>query len=542
VAGGLGCFDEKQSDFVRNSRRSNFVELVRKLRQREEDNNPVRVGIIGCGQMGSGLAHATSCIAGMRVVAIADIDSERAIRTFLELRRRHGQDARATDLRRHGQDARATDHGQDARATGHGQDDRATDLRRHGQEARAGSPCYKRDDVVLTENAGKAQDALNAGKVVVTADAQLLTGLEGIEANVEATGVPDVGAFVAWSSIKNNKPIVMLNVETDVTVGAYLNHLARKAGSIYTVASGDEPGVCKMLYEQAVLMGFEVVCLGKGKNNPINHYMTPEMCAEEAASKRMNPKMLTSFIDGTKTMVEMAAVSNATGLLPDVPGMHGPEVEINELAKTFIPKADGGILNVARPSWPCLHGLEARATCRGAVDYSTGAVAPGVFAIVYSGDKRMRWDMKLITKAEGPYYLHYRPYHLCDLETPQSVAEAVLLGEVTIASEKMNSEVVAVAKRNIRAGEKVKGIGSADIYGIIYTYKEARAKKAIPIGIADKGTVKKNIPKGGGLTKDNFAPDTTTFVYRLRKEQDAFCSAKLRKAELVDSKHRPRTN
>jgi len=470
VAGGVRCFDGKQSDFVRNSRRSDFVELVRKLRQREEDNNPVRVGIIGCGQMGSGLAHAISNIAGMKVVAIADIDSERAIKTFLELK-------------------------------------------------------WTKDDIVVTENAGKAQDALNAGKVVVTADAQLLTGLEVIEANVEATGVPDVGAFAAWSSIKNNKPIIMLNVETDVTVGAYLNHLARKAGSIYTVASGDEPGVCKMLYEQAVLMGFEVVCLGKGKNNPINHYMTPEMCAEEAASKRMNPKMLTSFIDGTKTMVEMAAVSNATGLLPDVPGMHGPKVEIDGLAKTFIPKTEGGILN-----------------SRGAVDYSTGAVAPGVFAIVYSGDKRMRWDMKLITKAEGPYYLHYRPYHLCDLETPQSIAEAVLLGEVTIASEKMNSEVVAVAKRNIKAGEKVKGIGSADIYGIIYTYKEAKNKKAIPIGIADKGTVKKNITKGGILTKDNFAPDTTTFVYRLRKEQDAFCSAKLRKAELVDSKHRPRTN
>ena len=475
------------------------MELVRKLRQREDEHNPVRVGIIGCGQMGSGLAHTISCIAGMKVVAIADIDSERAIKTFLELERISHRGHR-----------------------GH----------RGKLGARARCPCYERDDIVVTENAGKAQDALDAGKVVVTADARLLTVLSGIEANVEATGVPDVGAVAAWSSIKNNKPIIMLNVETDVTVGVYLNHLARKAGSIYTVASGDEPGVCKMLYEQAVLMGFEVVCLGKGKNNPINHYMTPDMCAEEAASKGMNPKMLTSFIDGTKTMVEMAAVSNATGLLPDVPGMHGPKVEIDELAKTFIPKADGGILNVARPSWPCLHGLEARATCRGAVDYSTGAVAPGVFAIVYSGDKRMRWDMKLITKAEGPYYLHYRPYHLCDLETPQSIAEAVLLGEVTIASEKMNSEVVAVAKRNIRAGEKVKGIGSADIYGIIYTCEEARAKKGIPIGIADNGTALKDIDKGSILTTDNFAPDTTTFVYRLRKEQDA----------LVDSKHRSRTN
>jgi len=301
----------------------------------------------------------------------------------------------------------------------------------------------------------------------------------------------------------------MLNVETDVTVGVYLNHLARKAGSIYSVASGDEPGVCKMLYEQAMLMGFEVVCLGKGKNNPGNHQMTPQMCAEEAISKGMNPKMLTSFIDGTKTMVEMAAVSNATGLLPDVSGMHGPRADVDELARTFIPKADGGILNR-----------------RGAVDYSTGAVAPGVFAIVYTDDPRMRQDMKLIGRADGPYYLHYRPYHLCDLETPQSIAEAVLLGEVTIASETMNSEVVAVAKRRLKAGEKVEGIGSADLYGTIYTYDQAKAESAIPIGIADKGTATKDIPMGSILTKDNFAPDTTTFVYRLRKEQDALVDSK----------------
>lgn len=256
------------------------MELVKKLRQREEEHNPICVGIVGCGLMGSGLAHTIDNVTGMAVKAIADIDPNRAINTFLEMR-------------------------------------------------------WSRDDIVVTENAGRAQKALDSGKVVVTADAVLLTALDGIEANVEATGFPDVGAMVAWSSIKNNKPVIMLNVETDVTVGVYLNHLARKAGSIYTVASGDEPGVCKMLYEQASLMGFEVVCLGKGKNNPINLDATPEEYAEEAASKGMSPKMLVSFIDRTKTMVEMAAVSNATGLLPDVPGMHGPDIDVDRLVRTL---------------------------------------------------------------------------------------------------------------------------------------------------------------------------------------------------------------
>lgn len=149
------------------------MELIKKLRQREQKANPIRVGIIGCGQMGSGLAHAIENIPGMTVKAIADIDPNRAINTFLEVKR-------------------------------------------------------ARSDIIVTENIGQAQDALKSGKVIVSADAGLLTCLEDIEANVEATGIPDIGAQVAWSSIKNKKPIIMLNVETDVTVGVYLNHLARK--------------------------------------------------------------------------------------------------------------------------------------------------------------------------------------------------------------------------------------------------------------------------------------------------------------------------
>ena len=131
--------------------------------------------------------------------------------------------------------------------------------------------------------------------------------------------------------------------------------------------------------------------------------------------------------------------------------MHGPKVELADLERTFIPRRDGGIF-----SGP------------GRVDYSTGAIAPGVFAVVYSDNPRVRKDMKFITRAEGPYYLHFRPYHLCDIETPQSIAEAVLLGERTVTAEAMCAEVVCVAKRALRAGEKVGGLGSADIYGRIY--------------------------------------------------------------------------
>jgi predicted homoserine dehydrogenase-like protein len=255
-------------------------------------------------------------------------------------------------------------------------------------------------------------------------------------------------------------------------------------------------------------MGFEVVCLGKGKNNPIDRAATPATCAEEARSKDMNPKILASFVDGTKTMVEMAAVSNATGLLPDVPGMHGEKVELDELTERYIPAEDGGVFGR-----------------RAVVDFSTGRIAPGVFAVVYSDEPRIRKDMKFITKADGPYYLHLRPYHLCDLETPQSVAEAVLLGERTVTSQTLHSEVAAVAKRDLKAGQKVAGIGEEDFYGRIYTREDARDLEVVPLGIAPGGTVTEDVAKGELLTEENFAPDASCFVCRLRRMQDAILEA-----------------
>lgn len=425
------------------------MELVSKLHERSRLGKPIAVGVIGCGQMGSGLVHAVHNVEGMRVSAIADIDTKRAIEAFVSL---------------------GCDPG----------------------------------DIVKTDREGVAQDALASGKRIVTQDALLMTRIEALEANVEATGVTDIGAQVAYHSIMNRKPVIMLNVETDITVGWYLNQLARKHGSLYTVASGDEPGVCKMLYEQARLMGFEVVTLGKGKNNKINFGATADLVREEALSKGMNPKMLAAFQDGTKTMVEMAAVSNATGLIPDVPGMHGPKVEVDRLTEVFIPKKDGGIFEAP-----------------GRVDFSTGAIAPGVFAIVYTEDRRMQKEMKFITRADGPYYLHFRPYHLCDLETPQSIAEAVLLNEVTVTAQAMHAEVVCKAKRDIKAGQLLGDIGGEDWYGQLMTYREARAQQAVPIGIGSKALALRDIPRGAIITESDVKLQDTTFIYRLRRMQDA---------------------
>lgn len=424
------------------------MELLAHLEKLESSGAPIRMGLVGCGQMGSGMLHVTRKIPGMQTVAIADIDPSRPIKELNLM----------------------------------------------------GVPS---DQILTTNTRGSAEDALRKGKILVTEDALLLTELVGIDILVEATGSTEIGARVAWNCILNNKHIVMLNVETDVTVGPFLSQMAEKAGVIYTVAAGDEPAVCKMLYDFSRSIGFEVICLGKGKNNPIDYDATPENCHVEAESKGMNPKMLAAFRDGTKTMVEMAAVSNATGLVPDIPGMHGPKVELPDLARVFIPKSDGGILS--KP---------------GCVEYSTGAIAPGVFAIVTTDDPRIRSDMKFVSMGEGPYYLFLRPFHLCNIETPLAAAEAMIYKERTVVPKTKVSEVVAIAKRDLHPGETVGGIGSADIFNRIYTYQQAVAAGAIPMGIAPGATITAPVRKGEMLTFANTQPNTSSFVYHLYRLQE----------------------
>ncbi|HRW49385.1 MAG TPA: SAF domain-containing protein [Caldilinea sp.] len=425
------------------------MELLGHLRKRQAEDRPIRLGLVGCGQEGSGMVHVTRQMAGMETSAIADIDVSRPLHTLQTL----------------------------------------------------GIPT---SSITVTDQVGAAEDALRRGHYVVTQDALLLPQLESLDALVEATGVTEVGAQLAWQGIMHKKHVVMLNVETDVTVGLILSRMAEKMGCVYTASTGDEPGVCKQLYDFAVGLGFEVVCLGKGKNNPIDFYATPDSCRAEAESKHMNPKMLAAFKDGTKTMVELAAMANATGLVPDVPGAHGPKVDVPDLNKVLVPATDGGILSR-----------------RGCVEYSVGKVAPGVFAIITSADAHIRADLKFYAMGDGPYYTLYRPFHLCSIETPQAVAEAVIYGEAVLKPQRMVAELVSVAKRDLKAGQKVDGIGGYDFFSRIYTAEEAGALHGIPMGLTPGGRVTKDIGRGELLTADNFAPDTTQLVYKLRQLQES---------------------
>ena len=408
-----------------------------KLEVLEREGVPIRVGLVGAGQMGRGFIAQVAGIPGMEVTAVADIDPERAM----------------------------------------------TALRNVGQEPVEGPNGWP-------------------GHPGVTDDAGEVSRAGAVDVVVEATGVPEIGARVAFESIQNGKHVVMLNAEADITIGPILNRMARSAGVVYTGSAGDEPGAIMELHDFARSLGFEVVAAGKGKNNPLDVSATPDSVADEAAAKRMNPKMLASFVDGTKTMVEMAAVANATGMTPDKPGMHGPEETVpKRLGDLFSLEEEGGILS----------GYDA-------VDYVRG-VAPGVFLIVRAGAEPVRETLEYLGQGAGPNHVLYRPYHLTSLETPISVARAVLYGEPTIAPlEKLSAEVVAVAKRDLEPGEKLGGIGSADYYGFVY--KSSEAEGMLPIGLAERALTTQPVKRGEVINRSGVEPAEGSFVESLRRLQD----------------------
>jgi predicted homoserine dehydrogenase-like protein len=337
----------------------------------------------------------------------------------------------------------------------------------------------------------------------VMGDAADIAHSASVDVVVEATGVTEVGARVAYEAIQEGKHVVMLNAEADATVGAVLARMARSAGVIYTGSAGDEPAAVMELYDFARSMGFEVVAVGKGKNNPLDLTATPDSVAEEAEHKKMNPKMLAAFVDGTKTMVEMATVANAIGFAPDVPGMHGPaETDPKKLAQVFSLEEEGGILSSYET-----------------VDYVRG-IAPGVYIVVRSHEGAVRETMEYLGMGAGPNHVLYRPYHLTSLETPLSVARAVIYNEVGIVSrERPSAEVVAVAKRDLDAGEKLGGIGGADYYG--WVYKDSEAEGMLPLGLAAGTRTTRPVPKGSVISRTGVELAENSFVVNLRQLQDA---------------------
>ncbi|RIV17203.1 NAD(P)-dependent oxidoreductase [Alicyclobacillaceae bacterium I2511] len=362
---------------------------------------------------------------------------------------------------------------------------------------------------VIQENAERARDAyLHLAKskndVFVTSSYAEMVNRNDLDVVVDATGVPEVGASLALESLIARKHLVMLNVEADVTIGPLLNQLYKAAGLVFTGSAGDEPGATFELFEFAKTLGLEIVVAGKGKNNPFIPQANPDTCANEASQKRMNAHMLAAFQDGTKTMAEMNLLSNATGLVPDVVGTHGVTADVKTVAEKLCLETEGGVLSRY-----------------GVVEYVHG-LAPGVFIIIRSDLEAVNEELQYLRVGVGPNYTLYRPYHLASLETPLSVARAALMQEPTIvALGAPISETVAVAKRDVKSGEKVDGIGGYSVRGVIETHGDAMTNGHVPIGIVGGSSVaKRNISNGSFLTYDDIEIDENTQVWHLRQLQE----------------------
>ena len=308
-----------------------------------------------------------------------------------------------------------------------------------------------------------------------------ITALDNVELDIviEATGTPSAGALVAKNVLNRGINLILLNVETEATIGLALRKEAEKNGAIVTVADGDEPVAALDLYDFATELSFEVISIGKGKNNPFNRFATPSSLKKEASLKKMNPKMLTSFVDGTKTMVEMTALANFLDFNIDVDGMHGIEATYENINQYYIPKKDGGLLDNSQ-----------------VVDFAFG-IAPGVFAVIYSEDEYVNYEMEYLKMGEGPYWTLARPYHLTSLEIPRTIRHIMLEKYSKLSAQSWNVEVVAYAKQDIEPGTNLSSIGGDYIYG--KAQKISSSKGLLPIGIAEDNVVTKAITKGNPI-------------------------------------------
>jgi len=424
--------------------------LQQKLLQLEAEGNPIRVGVSGAGWIGSGFVAQVAHVLGMKVTVLADADTRAAWEAFI--------------------------------ATG-----------------------VEREDIIEADTPGPAVDALRAGKRVVTGDYTLAAQLDVVDIVADVTPSPAIGAETAYACIQHGKDVVMVNIEADVTVGRILNRLARQAGVLYTVSSGDEPGCLMELYDFVTSLGYEVIVIGKGKNNPLNSAATPDTVAESARRTDKDPFQVASYVDGTKTMFEMTCAANATGCLPMQRGMVGPEATLETVSEIFALEEDGGITQFP-----------------GAVDFVQGpSMAGGVFVVVRVEDERIRADLQYLKVGKGKYFTFFRPYHLWFLEAPISVARAHLYRQTTLVPlEQPIADVMTVAKRALKPGERLDDFGGFTFYGVMDRAEEARALNALPVGLAPGAEIVQSVAVNEIVTWDDVHLDEDSVVVKLRRQQD----------------------
>lgn len=365
-------------------------------------------------------------------------------------------------------------------------------------------------DVSRATSQSALDKLIGDSRPVVVEDWRLLCESDQVDVILEATGEVEFAAQVAMKSIEHGKHVVLMNAEVDATIGPILKRYADRAGVVITNTDGDEPGVAMNLYRFVKTIGYDPVAAGNIKGM-IDHYRTPDTQREFAEKHNQKPIMITSFADGTKLSMETTVLANATGFGVGQPGMYGLDIDhVKETLEFFTPDhfANGGL-----------------------VDYTIGAEPhTGAWVIGYNEDPVNKQYMDYFKMGEGPYYCFYTPYHLPHLQILTTVARAALFQDATVTPQgRPSTDVVTMAKRNLKAGEILDGIGGFCAYGNIENAADAAARNSLPMGLSDGCRVKHDLPRDHILTYADVELPATRLADRLRVEQEETFFGEFRK-------------
>ncbi len=437
------------------------MNLYSLLKDRETAGNPIKVGVIGAGKFATMFMSQIIRTPGMRLVAVCDLNTERAKQNLL--------------------------------AAG-----------------------FESDQITH-----KFKDV---SKVMLTDDSVNLFNRGLVDVIVESTGDAIAGVNNASQSIENGIDVIMVNVEADVLVGPSLATKAKENGVIYSLAYGDQPALICEQIDTVRTMGLSVVCAGKGtKYLPEYHQSTPNsvwdyygLTKENAQAGGMNSKMFNSFLDGTKSAIEMTAVANATGLKPPQDGLLFPPCSVDNMVSTLIPHGDGGILEekgmVEVISSLNRDGSEIERDLRW-----------GVFVVFEAETQYVRRcfaEYGLVTDNSGNYSALYRPYHLIGLELGVSVASVVLRREPTGSPVSFSADVISIAKRDLKAWEMLDGEGGSMVWGKIVPVEKSLLQFAVPIGFATGLELARPVGKGTVVTWHDVRVRDCHSAHSLRKQME----------------------
>ncbi len=441
------------------------MSLIQQLKARAADHKPVRVAIIGAGKFGSMYLSQVPRTPGIHLVAVIDLSPDRA---------------------------------------------KASLARVGWSEAQY--------------SAKSLAEASKTGATFITDDAQAVIASDHIDMVIDSTGSPAAGVHHALLCCEYRKHIIMVNVEADVLAGPLLARRAAQAGIIYSMASGDQPALIAELVDWARTIGLEVVCAGKGtKYLPIYHQSTPEtvwghygFSEEQVAGGDFNAQMFNSFLDGTKSALEMAAVANGCDLLPPSDGLLFPPCGVDDLPHILRPASEGGIL-AQKGTVEVVSSIErdGRPVFR---DLRWGVYAVFEAPSPYVMDCFAQYGLK--TDSTGRYAAMYKPYHLIGLELGISVASIALRGEATGATGDWRGDVVATSKRALKAGETLDGEGGFTVYGKVIPAADSLRLGALPIGLAHHMVLKRDMAAGQVVSWGDVDFDASQQVVKVRREME----------------------